>query len=193
MQVSDRTRLSYTFINELAYRLSQCDYIIAIGIDGKIAQQGTFEELRHIPGYVEGLSLKRSFDVVLTNDNVPPASSVVEEVPADIMEIEAAASDMARQTGDLSLYVYYFKTVGWGFSLYYLFAVVAFAFCYTFPSRFHSKVQEPTESNITPIGIWVQWWTDSNQQTPHGKVGYYLGIYALLSVATLLCLVLGCW
>jgi len=39
----------------------------------------------------------------------------------------------------------------------------------------------------------VKWWAASNVLDPNGRLGYYLGIYAVLGVAALVSLVVSCW
>ena len=47
-------------------------------------------------------------------------------------ELEAEAS---RQTGDMTMYVYYARSVGWFPVLVFVVAIVGFVFCYSFPSK----------------------------------------------------------
>lgn len=42
-------------------------------------------------------------------------------------------------------------------------------------------------------GIWVNWWASSNEAEPGKHTGYYLGIYAMLGVIGMICLMVGCW
>lgn len=41
--------------------------------------------------------------------------------------------------------------------------------------------------------IWVKWWSAYNLIAPNQRLGYYLGIYALLGVLALFSLVISCW
>ncbi|KAG9248121.1 P-loop containing nucleoside triphosphate hydrolase protein [Calycina marina] len=171
-----KSKATIILATHAAYLLCHSDYVVALGDDGDISQQGTFEELQKAPGYVRGLNINPPTGLSSKKVAMPRTDSGgAREVPATVIETELGVSNLARQTGDLSIYAYYFKTIGWRLSMFFLLAVVGFAFCNTFPS------------------IWVQWWTRSNEHTPHGRLGYYLGIYTLLSVATLLCLAVGCW
>jgi hypothetical protein len=40
-----------------------------------------------------------------------------------------------RHTGDLHIYVYYMRSVGWWTSMTYVVAITAFVFCISFPSK----------------------------------------------------------
>ncbi|GKZ18134.1 hypothetical protein AbraCBS73388_000293 [Aspergillus brasiliensis] len=46
---------------------------------------------------------------------------------------------------------------------------------------------------VKAIGIWVKWWASSNEAEPGKHTGYYIGIYAMLGVIGMLCLMVGCW
>jgi hypothetical protein len=39
----------------------------------------------------------------------------------------------------------------------------------------------------------VKWWASSNETHPGRDTGYYLGIYAMLGVVGMLCLIAGAW
>jgi ABC-type multidrug transport system fused ATPase/permease subunit len=51
----------------------------------------------------------------------------------------------------------------------------------------------PTMYTNTSLAIWVKWWAASNILDPNGKLGYYLGIYAVLGACALISLVISCW
>lgn len=40
-----------------------------------------------------------------------------------------------RQTGDMQIYLYYVRSVGWGASLLFIIAIICFVFCISFPSK----------------------------------------------------------
>ena len=80
-----------------------------------------------------------------------------------------------RRTGDMAIYTYYARAIGWFPTFLFIFAICAFIFCQSFPT------------------IWVSWWSTANAKEPFTRLGYYLGIYAMLSVLALLFLVISCW
>lgn len=41
--------------------------------------------------------------------------------------------------------------------------------------------------------VWVQWWAASNESDPNGRLGYWLGIYAMFGGVAIVCLFLSCW
>lgn len=80
-----------------------------------------------------------------------------------------------RRTGDIAIYKYYIGSVGWIPSLIFVLAICAYIFCQSFPT------------------IWLNWWAAANADKPNQRLGYYLGIYAMLGVLALLFLVVSCW
>ena len=44
--------------------------------------------------------------------------------------------DTSRQTGDVKIYLYYVKSVGWVASLIFVAAIIGFVFCTSFPSKY---------------------------------------------------------
>jgi ATP-binding cassette subfamily C (CFTR/MRP) protein 1 len=41
--------------------------------------------------------------------------------------------------------------------------------------------------------IWVKMWAEYNERFPNQKLGYYLGIYAMLGGVAFLFLIISCW
>lgn len=165
-------------------RLPFADHIIVLNEQGQIAEQGSFSELNIGSGYLSSLDLPQADwrvrnQAILTLDHllvaapddylpvVPHSKEVVEEPDA---EFEAN-----KRTGDLSIYAYYAKSVGWIAVVTFIVAISAYVFCISFPQ------------------IWLGWWADENARTPNSRLGYWLGIYALLGVAGLAALVVSCW
>ena len=89
--------------------------------------------------------------------------------------LEAEQDKEGRQSGDVAIYAYYVRAIGWIPTCIFIFAICAFIFCQSFPT------------------IWVNWWAAANAKEPNQRLGYYLGIYAMLGVLALLFLVVSCW
>jgi ATP-binding cassette subfamily C (CFTR/MRP) protein 1 len=94
---------------------------------------------------------------------------------AETVKPEETAEDISRRTGDTTVYLYYINAVGWIPTLIFVVSISAFVFCISFPT------------------IWVKWWATANTLDPNGRLGYYLGIYAVLGVLALVSLVISCW
>jgi ATP-binding cassette subfamily C (CFTR/MRP) protein 1 len=150
--------------------LSFADQVVALSSDGKIVESGTFEQLVDRKGYVYELSLRRQ------------AKSDEEEAPLPLetkarfgrKENAVMAEDLSRRTGDLSVYGYWARTIGWQRCLVYVAYLALGAFANNFPS------------------ILLNWWSAENTIRPNHKIGMYLGFYVLLAVTGVMCIVLGC-
>lgn len=165
-------------------RLPFADHIIVLDDKGQIAEQGSFSELNIGSGHVSSLDLAQAdwrfrekgtskLDQLLQNapqDSVPTLAPTKEAVEDADSEFEAN-----KRTGDLSIYAYYAKSVGWVSVLTFMVAISAYVFCISFPQ------------------IWLGWWAAANAREPNERLGYWLGIYALLGVAGLLSLIVSCW
>ena len=88
---------------------------------------------------------------------------------------EEVEDDASRRTGDIAIYLYYVRSIGWVPTMIFVAAISAYVFCMSFPT------------------IWVNWWAAANALAPNARLGYYLGIYAMLGVLALTFLVVSCW
>jgi ATP-binding cassette subfamily C (CFTR/MRP) protein 1 len=101
--------------------LPLADNILALDKDGKVVEQGTFDYLRSRDGFVSKLMLhpellksgSRSDDTENTLQKMP-AAAVAKVLPGPSAN---DAADLARQTGDISVYKYYLKSIGWKIGL----------------------------------------------------------------------------
>lgn len=88
-------------------------------------------------------------------------------------ELHIAQEDLTRQSGDLSLYWYYLSSVHWASSalwatLYILYGVA------------------------TKLGEYVvNLWSEAAEKKGNGVNGLYLGVYGMLMMSTMICLVGG--
>jgi len=81
----------------------------------------------------------------------------------------------SRRTGDVAIYMYYIRAIGWIPTMVFVLAICAYIFCQSFPT------------------IWLNWWAAANSKEPFTKLGYYLGIYAMLGGLSIIFLVLSTW
>ncbi|KAJ5085777.1 P-loop containing nucleoside triphosphate hydrolase protein [Penicillium argentinense] len=147
------------------HHLPYSDFIVSLSEDGHIVEQGSYDELVSAKGYVSSLSstsstvtTKRAPDVVLDDETLQEL-----KLPDD-----EKVDDTSRQTGDFSVYLYYFQNIGWPLLLLHVACSVLFLAGLKFPQ------------------IWLQWWTRANEEVPNQNVGYWLSGYAALGVLTLL-------
>lgn len=163
-------------------RLPFADHIVVLDQKGNIAEQGSFKELTASGGYVSGLDLPPAewrirnegshLDQLMSSTAKVVHSTLApkEKVITDDSEFEAN-----KRTGDLSIYAYYIGTVGWVSVITFVIAISAYVFSISFPQ------------------IWLGWWSNENARDPNSRLGYWLGIYALLGVLGLASLIVSCW
>ncbi|KAI6782626.1 Multidrug resistance-associated protein 1 [Emericellopsis cladophorae] len=153
-------------------RLSYADYIICLDGTGKGCEQGTFQELSASEGYVSQL-------LVTSADWTRPSATDPQDedsaVKHELAQLEEEKDEAGRRTGDIAIYTYYIRAIGWLPTFIFIFAICAFIFCQSFPT------------------IWLNWWAAANAEEPHQRLGYYLGIYAMLGGLALIFLVVSCW
>jgi hypothetical protein len=100
--------------------------------------------------------------------------------------------DVASRVTDRTVYRTYFGAIGLkNLSVFVLFGL-AFAVCIKFPGEYHirNKLADGQRTNCI-LDIWAQWWSEDSQSSQ--KVGYWLGMYAMLQTLPLimLCIWLG--
>ncbi|KAF2808068.1 P-loop containing nucleoside triphosphate hydrolase protein [Mytilinidion resinicola] len=139
------------------------DRIIALGTNGRITEQGTFDEMNAADGYVRSFCLKNRDEGPA--DEITPADADTTIASTSALKKDsksAVAGNKTRQLGDWSVYCYYFQAIGWKLTCVFFLLEICWAFFSTFPT------------------IWLKWYSDSNSAKPNQHTGYYLGVYAAL-------------
>jgi hypothetical protein len=153
------------------HRLSYSDHVIAMSGNGRIMEQGSFEQLRNAGGYVQSLAAKiKSEDTATSTEKTPD----IRAQPAPFQpDNEEEIEELNRQTGDFAVYKYYFASIGW------FPTAVFFAFVVLYGVAF--KMTE----------FLVTYWTKAT--TTHGNEanGFYIGLYAMLSLLSFLGLIVS--
>lgn len=175
-------------------RLPYADHIIVLGQDGQqylpylwltlmfegsILEQGNFTQLNSAGGYVSGLDLPPA-DWRLRNQTSTTLDNLLSSASLDYLPSKEVATEIFedtefeanKRTGDLSIYAYYARSVGWFSVITFIVAISTYVFCISFPQ------------------IWLGWWAASANKE---DLGYWLGIYALLGVVGLISLIISCW
>lgn len=114
-------------------RLPFTDHIVVLDHEGKLSEQGNFDDLNSTGGYVSSFSLGLPDLDCKPVKPAPPYASrgqlwSVEE-PEDKGGEKSDSSD-----GDIAIYLYYIRSIGWFSTLVFLVAISAFAFGLSFPS-----------------------------------------------------------
>ncbi|OJJ42489.1 hypothetical protein ASPZODRAFT_105215 [Penicilliopsis zonata CBS 506.65] len=169
-------------------RLSIADHIITLSKSGAIVEQGSYKELVERPeSYIhQSLSVpegkKRAMDGNADEDELEMTEDVADpkhKQPLTLanldLELEAPPPQDGRRTGDMSVYWYYMQILGIWRSLVFVLFICCYVVGVTFPS------------------IWVEWWTAANASHPNARLGYWLGIYAMIAVMAVISLVIACW
>ncbi|MCJ1311333.1 hypothetical protein MMC25_005004 [Agyrium rufum] len=138
--------------------LSYADQILVLSSDDGSVKQlaASDEDAKKVlkSAVVTDAAADRRNDKASKDDNKEQQVAKVEGVEA---------IDMSRQTGDLTVYRYYFRSVG----AWPLFLFFAFLFIHVFSQAFSQ--------------IWLKWWTDING----GQIPLYISVYFLLAVVYL--------
>lgn len=134
--------------------LPEADHIIVLRQDGTIMEQGSFSELDAAAGYVHSLHSERktSGESAITQEEIPPDASGPS--PPDAL---VAAQDLTRKTGDIAVYSYYVKSIGWKLTATVVLSSAISGFVEKFPDlwvRWWSTAEE-TGRNQLPLGLWI--------------------------------------
>ncbi|CAI7612922.1 unnamed protein product, partial [Penicillium discolor] len=156
-------------------RLAYADHIVAMESDGSIAEQGTLEELKRSGGYLSHLKAQykdQASDEVRPQQHeaTNPALNVSDQGNHDAME-----GELTRQDGDFALYLYYFGSVHWASSAFW---VTFFVF-----EGVASKLSE----------LLVKSWVSALESHGSAVNAFYLGLYALVSIIAAFALVGGAY
>ncbi|KUJ07957.1 putative ATP-binding cassette transporter [Mollisia scopiformis] len=173
-----KNRTTVLFATHAVQRLSYADNIIVLGPTGRVLEQGSFAELKAAGGYVQSLSLKLKAEGSASPKERKLQSTVAAAKSAAVLsaeaeEIEISAEDLNRQSGDFAVYKYYFSSIGWAHSTMFFGWVLLYGIA--------SKMTE----------FVLTYWTKAVAAHGNEVNGFYLGIYALLSILGLVGLLGG--
>lgn len=121
----------------LVRHLPQADQIIVLDVDGHISQQGKFDDLRIQGGFVSSLVLP---DMPTEERKTSPKDAAKRKPLPKVLQGPSAndIADLTRRTGDISLYRYYFASIGWKISLALLLTVCLNTLGSSFPRKLSS-------------------------------------------------------
>lgn len=177
--------------------LPAADKIISIGMDGKIVEQGSYEELKDEQGYVSSLDITRrphpsAFANVQKEHGFSSSKFEIQGKMPEVISTEAK-----RRLGDAALYPYLIRAYGKANFFVYLFFQVGWAAMTNLPSKsscplsvvlfIHATVSA-TLTNV--IALWLQWWSNSIANGEPRNI-HFLGGYAGIQGAFLVALLLS--
>jgi ATP-binding cassette subfamily C (CFTR/MRP) protein 1 len=117
--------------------LSAADKIIVLSSEGRVVEQGNFQELNANQGYVTSLNLGEPFQGLSKIDEIDAPTSIDFKLGATSNkegELDGYAA-VNRRTGDSRIYLYYVTSLGYVNTVFLLFFLSGFIFCVVFPSK----------------------------------------------------------
>jgi hypothetical protein len=94
----------YLANNMVAQYLPIADYIIVLGEDGKVAEQGTWQDVQASAGYIRQVVLKDKNDDTQTSCESSEARDKVISRGSAAKKPDDKLQDLNRRTGDIALY-----------------------------------------------------------------------------------------
>lgn len=129
-------------------RMDVADKVVVLNAEGRIASQGP-------PEVVATLAARNT--TAAESSAIPQSQTEVQSVD----EEEDEAKQLLRQTGDVSVYKFYFKSLGWmNFATFILIVSCQGAFS-------------------TMLYAWISLWSNSPDRN---NTGYWLGLYAMWAI-----------
>lgn len=148
--------------------LPSADYIIALGAHGTVVEDGSFEELLAMDGYVQSLNIQAAGNQA--KEETTALTSAKGENGPSIVVSKAQVDDRTRQLGDFAVYRQYFNALGSQTTIIFLITCLLFGLFSNFST------------------VWLKWWSDQNTRHPsnQSRRGYYIGIYAFMQLSSLI-------
>lgn len=119
------------FVNNAAVkRVPYADHILVLDSNGCAAEQGSFNSLDSAGGYISSFNL--SLPDWSYKGGLLPAPDVQVKT---VEKVDEAEKETHEKGGDVSIYLYYVRAIGWLPTMVFLVAMLSFVFCLSFPSR----------------------------------------------------------
>jgi ATP-binding cassette subfamily C (CFTR/MRP) protein 1 len=124
--------ITVLLVTHAVHHLSYSNYVIALDPLGRIAEQGSFDNLRSSSGYIKELTSKlRDGDDPSSEGDVPivvDPFKLAPTFPVDQGEFNAITEELNRQTSDFQVYKYYFASIGWKYNIMFIGCVILYGF-----------------------------------------------------------------
>ncbi|KAK1835744.1 P-loop containing nucleoside triphosphate hydrolase protein [Podospora conica] len=156
--------------------LPAADHIVALGLDGTIVEQGTFQELLANEQYVHSLGIKETDSSSTEGEEKPSAlENPQASQPPPTAKTLVLEEDQGRMMGEWATYKHYFERID-KLSLY---SFVIFGLGWGFFCNF--------------VTIWLKFWSeDAMNPVPTHSHAFYIGLYGMFQVLALVSLFLIC-
>lgn len=123
----------------LVRHLALADNIVVLGEDGRIAEQGSFDSLRSQQGFVSKLLLHPELlEPKRVEKPVTHVRSKTAYTPPKALRgpTDNDVADLTRRIGDLSVYKYYLKSIGWKIALSEVASCSVYMVAQVFPRKY---------------------------------------------------------
>ncbi|KJZ69268.1 hypothetical protein HIM_05427 [Hirsutella minnesotensis 3608] len=131
---------------------------------------GSYNELLRENGYVAGLPVQKRKE---TTSSIKCQPFSHDELVGDLDGAPPTLDLADVATGNFAINKYYIECFGWNRWVVFVFLCASFGFLTIFPQ------------------IWIKWRAVDNVRRPYQNAGFYWGIYLLLGVLIIACLVPG--
>ncbi|KAK2760146.1 ABC multidrug transporter [Colletotrichum kahawae] len=158
--------------------LPRADHIIVLGLDGHVAEAGTYEQLREQSSYIKSLVIEEksgaTADILRegTRDRAIRGGNEANQPLVDGddgLAVDEPADDLTRRLGDASIYKYLAAHIGFWRVIVFVALTCGWAV-------------------FSTIGtVWLNTWSSAVSGSPRSgsQDGYYLGVYAGFQVLAL--------
>lgn len=142
--------------------VGRADHVVILGADGQITEQGSPENPKQVKGCEQAMA---------KGSGRSPEGQAGREVGLEYRPQVAHSAtndsqhDLVRRTGDIAVYWYYMRSIGWLDGTVLLVTTWITAFSLKFGD------------------VWVQWWTEHSLDLSRGA---WIGIYLMLASVALM-------
>ncbi|OKL62437.1 hypothetical protein UA08_02671 [Talaromyces atroroseus] len=179
-----RNGISVILVTHTQQLLPLADRVIALN-EGVVISDGPFNEaLAKSTGTSIKHSIKHSIEIDThstssSTDDMKSEANSTEQLSTVVYRKskseEIGEQDVSRRDGTWRVYEYYIKTPGYKTAAFFVFAVLIAGFFSNFAI------------------LWLEWWSNANAKQPNGRLGFYLGVYAVIFALNLTGLAVACW
>ncbi|RAH67283.1 putative ATP-binding cassette transporter [Aspergillus aculeatinus CBS 121060] len=156
------------------HSISYADHVVAMRGDGSIAEQGTLEDLEASDGYMS--TLRAQYKDRTTKDSSSQTHTPVNDAHTGSEQrqrADTASQERTRQSGDWTLYLWYFGTVHWASTALWMSSFIL-------------------EGILPKMSEWlVNVWMGAVASQGSAVNPFYLGLYSMSSIITAVSLVGG--
>ena len=116
--------------------MRDADNIVVLGDSGTIVEQGTYDFLNLQQGHVQNLIVDSQTRESQSDSVLDISEDIRENLTSAVVKNSEQEEDLLRKTGDMTLYKYYLKSVGWKDGFIILSLTIGAQFCVYFPRKY---------------------------------------------------------